>query len=219
MPRNYGVCWELPLQPALTHLLPAAKVSSRSDDRPRGWLAACAIAWLAAEVPGQVHAAPLFDTVIEHGRVVDGTGSPWFQADVAIRAGRIAAIGSLSDLPARQRIEARGLVVAPGFIDMLGQSELTLLLVNPHVPSKLYQGITTEFTGEGDSVAPLDERVRARYAQQLTRYGIRPDWSRFADYFARLERQGIAINLASYVGVSSALEHPPASPLACVMCS
>src|SRR5215469_5477507 len=62
VPRDYGVCWELPLQPALTHLLPAAKVSSRSDDRPRGWLAACAIAWLAAEVPGQVHAAPLFDT-------------------------------------------------------------------------------------------------------------------------------------------------------------
>ena len=108
-------------------------------------MAACAIAWFAAQVPGQVHATPVFDTVIEHGRVVDGTGSPWFRADVGIRAGRIAAIGSLGDLPARQRIEARGLVVAPGFIDMLGQSELTLL-VNPHVPSKLYQGITTEIT-------------------------------------------------------------------------
>ena len=175
---------------------------SRSDSgRARGWIAACAIAWFALGAPSVVRATPVFDTVIQHGRVVDGTGSPWFQADVGIRAGRIAAIGSLGDLPARQRIEARGLVVAPGFIDMLGQSELTLL-VNPHVPSKLYQGITTEITGEGDSVAPLDERVRATYAQQLARYGIRPDWRRFADYFARLERQGIAINFASYVGAT-----------------
>lgn len=161
----------------------------------------CAIAWLAAAAPSVVLGSPVFDTVIEHGRVVDGTGTPWFQADVGIRAGRIAAIGSLADMPARRRIEARGLVVAPGFIDMLGQSELTLL-VNPHVPSKLYQGITTEITGEGDSVAPLDERVRAAYMERLAHYGIRPDWRRFADYFARLEHQGIAINFASYVGAT-----------------
>ena len=165
-------------------------------------MAACASAWLAAKAAAHgIDATPVFDTVIEHGRVVDGTGSPWVQADVGIRAGRIAAIGSLADMPARRRIEARGLVVAPGFIDMLGQSELTLL-VNPHVPSKLYQGITTEITGEGDSVAPLDERARATYTERLARYGIRPDWTRFADYFARLERQGIAINFASYVGAT-----------------
>jgi N-acyl-D-amino-acid deacylase len=113
----------------------------------------------ALGLPRVVHGTSAFDTVIEHGRVIDGTGTPWFRADVGIRAGRIAAIGSLAHMSARLRIEARGLVVAPGFIDMLGQSELTLL-VNPHVPSKLYQGITTEITGEGDSVAPLDERVR-----------------------------------------------------------
>jgi len=178
------------------------QMPSRSDSgTARGWIAACTIAWFAWGAPSVVHATPVFDTVIEHGRVVDGTGTPWFQADVGIRAGRIAAIGSLAHLPARQRIEARGLVVAPGFIDMLGQSELTLL-VNPHVPSKLYQGITTEITGEGDSVAPLDERVRATYGERLARYGIRPDWRRFADYFARLERQGIAINFASYVGAT-----------------
>jgi len=169
--------------------------------RYRGWVAVCAIALLTAGAPSVVHGTPVFDTVIEHGRVIDGTGTPWFQADVGIRAGRIAAIGSLADMSARRRIEARGLVVAPGFIDMLGQSELTLL-VNPHVPSKLYQGITTEITGEGDSVAPLDERVRAAYGERLARYGIRPDWRRFADYFARLERQGIAINFASYVGAT-----------------
>src|SRR4029077_11649129 len=153
---------------------------SRSDSgTARGWIAACTLAWFALGTPSVLHATPVFDTVIEHGRVVDGTGTPWFQADVGISAGRIAAIGSLAHSPARQRIEARGLVVAPGFIDMLGQSELTLL-VNPHVPSKLYQGITTEITGEGDSVAPLDERVRATYGERFSRYGIRPDWRRFA---------------------------------------
>jgi len=176
-------------------------VSRPNNGNTHDWIAACAIAWLAAEAPELVHAAPVFDTVIEHGRVIDGTGSPWLQADVGIRAGRIAAIGSLGDRPARQRIEARGLVVAPGFIDMLGQSELTLL-VNPHVPSKLHQGITTEITGEGESVAPLDDQMPASYVQRLARYGIRPDWRRFADYFARLERQGIAINFASYVGAT-----------------
>jgi dihydroorotase/N-acyl-D-amino-acid deacylase len=179
----------------------ARNTPSRSEGaRARRWIGACAIACLAPWA-SSVQCAPAFDIVIEHGRVVDGTGTPWFQADVGIRAGRIAAIGSLAQMSARERIEARGLIVAPGFIDMLGQSELTLL-VNPHVPSKLYQGITTEITGEGDSVAPLDERVRATYVERLARYGIKPDWRRFADYFSRLERQGIAINFASYVGAT-----------------
>ena len=86
--------------------------------------------------------SPPFDVVIVNGRVVDGTGSPWYAADVGIRSGRIAAIGRLADAPATRRIDAHGLVVAPGFIDMLGQSELTAL-VNPHLPSKIFQGITT----------------------------------------------------------------------------
>jgi len=179
----------------------ALNTPSRSEGaRARRWIGACAIACLAPWA-SSVQCVPVFDIVIEHGRVVDGTGTPWFQADVGIRAGRIAAIGSLAQMSARERIEARGLIVAPGFIDMLGQSELTLL-VNPHVPSKLYQGITTEITGEGDSVAPLDERVRATYVGRLARYGIESDWRRFADYFSRLERQGIAINFASYVGAT-----------------
>src|SRR6516164_981310 len=180
----------------------APETPSRSDGaRAHGWITACAMALLAPGTLSAAHGTPVFDIVIEHGRVIDGTGTPWFEADVGIRAGRIAAIGSLAQKSAGRRIEARGLVVAPGFIDMLGQSEVTLL-VDPHVPSKLYQGITTEITGEGDSVAPLDERLRATYAKRLARYGVRPDWSRFVDYFARLERQGIAINFASYVGAT-----------------
>src|ERR1700733_11784745 len=92
-------------------------------------------------------ALPTYDLIIEHGRVVDGTGTPWFAADVGIRAGRIAAIGRLDKVTAKQRINAAGHIVAPGFIDMLGQSELTLL-VNPHVPSKIFQGITTKITSQ-----------------------------------------------------------------------
>ena len=83
-----------------------------------------------------------YDIVIRHGRIVDGTGSPWYAGDVAIRGGRIAALGSLADAPSRRTIDARGMVVAPGFIDMLGQSEVTIL-VDPHLPSKIYRGITT----------------------------------------------------------------------------
>src|SRR5438309_10092827 len=85
-------------------------------------------------------ALPAYDLIIEHGRVVDGTGAPWLAADVGIRAGRVAAIGQLDKAAAKRRINAAGHVVAPGFIDMLGQSELTLL-VNPQVPSKIFQGI------------------------------------------------------------------------------
>src|SRR5215472_13006891 len=96
-----------------------------------------------------------FDIVIAHGRIIDGTGSPWYSGDVGIRGGRIAAIGNLSAAPRKKTIDAAGKVVAPGFIDMLGQSELTIL-VDPRLPSKIYQGITSEITGEGGSAAPLN---------------------------------------------------------------
>jgi N-acyl-D-amino-acid deacylase len=93
-----------------------------------------------------------FDVLIRNGHIVDGTGSPWYSADIGIRGGRVASIGHFVDAKAGKTIDAHGLVVAPGFIDMLGQSEATILM-NPHVPSKIYQGITTEITGEGDSIA------------------------------------------------------------------
>jgi len=98
------------------------------------------------------------DLVIKNAHVIDGTGSPWYAADVAIKDGRIAAIGQLADAKAKQVIDAHGMVVAPGFIDMLGQSEITLL-VDPRAPSKIFQGITTEITGEGESVAPLNDAM------------------------------------------------------------
>jgi dihydroorotase/N-acyl-D-amino-acid deacylase len=142
-----------------------------------------------------------FDMVIANGHVIDGTGSPWYSADIGIRDGRIAAIGRLGDATAARRIDASGLVVAPGFIDMLGQSELTIL-VNPHLPSKIFQGITTEVTGEGESVAPLTPALIEADKVSYAHLNIKPDWSTLGEYFSRLERQGMGINLATYVGAT-----------------
>ncbi|HEX3127262.1 MAG TPA: D-aminoacylase [Thermoanaerobaculia bacterium] len=142
-----------------------------------------------------------YDLVIRNGRIVDGTGSPWYSGDVGIRDGRIAAVGHLGEAPARRTIDAAGKVVAPGFIDMLGQSELSIL-VDPRLPSKIYQGITTEITGEGGSIAPLDDAILASDKGGYEQYGVTPDWRTFGEYFARLEKQKIGINFASYVGAT-----------------
>jgi len=145
--------------------------------------------------------AQQFDVIIRNGRIIDGTGSPWYAGDVGIRNGRIAFIGSLANVPGRRAIDAHGLIVAPGFIDMLGQSELSIL-VNPHLPSKIFQGITTEITGEGDSIAPLNEHTLAGDRPSFVHYKINADWRTLAEYFRRLERQGLGINLASYAGAT-----------------
>lgn len=143
-----------------------------------------------------------FDMVITHGRIIDGTGSPWYSGDLGIRGGKIAAIGNLASAARTRTIDARGRVVTPGFMDMLGQSELTIL-VDPRLPSKIYQGITTEITGEGDSVAPLNDAIRRSGKKQFDLLGIQPDWETFRQYFARLEKQGIGINVADYVGATT----------------
>ena len=147
------------------------------------------------------NAAPEYDLVIRNGHVIDGTGSPWFAADIAIRGGHIAAIGRLDSATAKATINAAGMVVAPGFIDMLGQSEESIL-VNPHLPSKIYQGITTEITGEGGSVAPMTDAIRAADRAEFEHYKIDPSWNTFREYFARIEKQGMGINMASYVGAT-----------------
>src|SRR5262245_22937926 len=137
-----------------------------------------------------------FDIVIRNGHIVDGTGSPWYSGDVGIIDGKIAAIGNLSDAEAKSIIDAKGKVVAPGFIDMLGQSELTIL-VNPHLPSKIYQGITTEITGEGGSIAPLTDALVKADRIFYDHMKITPDWRSLSEYFARLEKRGIGINFAT----------------------
>jgi dihydroorotase/N-acyl-D-amino-acid deacylase len=144
-----------------------------------------------------------YDLVIRNGHVIDGTGSPWYSADVAVKDGRIAAIGRLAGAKAAREIDAHGMIVAPGFIDMLGQSELTLL-VDPRAPSKIFQGITTEITGEGQSVAPLNDAVIKENQAGYDHFGIKPDWRTLKQYFARLEKQGIGINMGTYVGAATA---------------
>jgi N-acyl-D-amino-acid deacylase len=151
--------------------------------------------------PNPLLAQEAYDLLIRNGRIIDGTGSPWYAGDVGIREGRIAAIGRLGDATAKQTIDAAGKVVAPGFIDMLGQSELTML-VNPHLPSKIFQGITTEITGEGGSAGPLTDAIIAADQAYYDHLKLTPDWRTLGQYFARLERQGMGINLASYVGAT-----------------
>jgi dihydroorotase/N-acyl-D-amino-acid deacylase len=143
-----------------------------------------------------------FDLVITNGHIIDGTGSPWYSGDVGIRDGKIAAIGNLAAAPRKRTVDAAGKVVAPGFIDMLGQSDLTIL-VDPRLPSKIFQGITTEITGEGESVAPLNDAMIRADRAEYEHYKIDPDWRTLRQYFARLEKQGMGINLASYVGATS----------------
>jgi dihydroorotase/N-acyl-D-amino-acid deacylase len=146
-----------------------------------------------------------YDLVIANGRIIDGTGSPWYAGDVAINAGRIAAIGNLSHASRKRTIDARGMIVAPGFIDMLGQSELTVL-VDPRLPSKIFQGITTEITGEGNSVAPMNDAIIKEGQPQFHHYEIKPDWRTFQQYFARAQKQGIGINMGHYIGATTVRE-------------
>jgi len=150
-------------------------------------------------------ATPAYDTIVRNGHIIDGTGSPWYAADVAIKDGRIAAIGHFAPGQATNVIDAHGMVVAPGFIDMLGQSE-TSILVDPRLPSKVFQGITTEITGEGESVAPLNAAIIEQRQPGYDHFHIHPDWRNFQEYFARLRKQGMGINLGTYVGAASVRE-------------
>jgi N-acyl-D-amino-acid deacylase len=145
------------------------------------------------------------DIVIRGGRIIDGTGNPWYVGDIAITGGRIVAIGKIPGGIARRVIEAKGLVVAPGFIDMLGQSETSLLVDNRSV-SKLAQGITSEITGEGGSIAPQNARTIAAAQPSLDPYHLKIDWTTLAEYWQRLEKKGTPINIGTYVGAAQVRE-------------
>jgi N-acyl-D-amino-acid deacylase len=160
-----------------------------------GVLSACQT---AAPAPPPA-AAPVFDVLITNGRIVDGTGAPWYRGDVGIIGDRIAAIGPLAGREAKARVDADGQVVAPGFIDMLGQSEFNVL-VDPRAASKITQGITTEITGEGASIAPLNDALVASAQPQYDRFKVALDFRTLGEYFARLERDRPALNVGSFVG-------------------
>ena len=141
-----------------------------------------------------------YDLLIRNGHVVDGTGNPWTSDDIGVSGDRIAFVGHADPgVTARRTIDASGLIVAPGFIDMLGQSEMSLLIDRQAV-SKITQGITTEITGEGGSIAPLNDKQIADAKPFTSHYGITIDWHTLDEYLRRLEDQHPAINLATYVG-------------------
>lgn len=146
-----------------------------------------------------------FDILIKNGKIFDGTGNPWYSADIGIRGDRIVAIGKLPNASAKKNIDANGKVVSPGFIDTLGQSELALLIDNRAI-SKLSQGITTEITGEGGSIAPQNEKTIAPMKAALEQYKLKVDWTTLDGYFRRLEKQGTPLNIGTYVGAAQVRE-------------
>src|SRR5438067_2428306 len=143
--------------------------------------------------------AAVFDLILSGGRVVDGTGSPWFGADVGIRGDSIAAVGDLSREKTKRRVELRDLTIAPGFIDLLGQSELNVL-IDPREESKVRQGITTELTGEGISPAPMNAAWIHEQEPWLRKYKLKIDWTDLSGYFRRLRKARPSINEAVLVG-------------------
>ena len=162
----------------------------------------CVYLWLIISMPQ----APQFDLLIKGGRIVDGSGSPGYVADVAIKNDRIVKIGQLSQATATRIIDARGLVVAPGFIDMLGQSE-TYVLIDPRAMSKVMMGVTTEITGEGESIAPINDRQIKEQEDFLKRFNLNIDWRTLDQYFKRLEKQGSGVNLGTFVGATQVREY------------
>ena len=149
--------------------------------------------------------AEAYDVIIRGGHILDGTGNPWYAADIGIRGDKIAAIGKLDHANAKKVVDAVGSVVAPGFIDMLGQSETSLLIDNRSL-SKISQGITTEITGEGGSIAPQDERTLAPMKPFLDHYHLIVDWTGLDGYFQRLEKIRTPLNLGTYVGAAQVRE-------------
>ena len=160
---------------------------------------------------------PEYDFIISGAHIVDGTGAPWIAGDIAIAGDRIVAIGDLSKASARKRLEANGLVVSPGFIDVQGQSEFNLLVDN-RVASKITQGVTTEITGEGSSIAPINDRLKKENEEVAKKYGVTVDWSTLDEYFTHFERTKSAINLGTFVGAGGTRNYVmgtvnrPASP-------
>jgi N-acyl-D-amino-acid deacylase len=142
---------------------------------------------------------PVYDLVVRGGRIVDGSGNPWFHGDVAVRGGKIVAVGRVPAGKSATEIDARGLMVAPGFIDMHSHSD-TVLLEDGLAHSKIRQGVTTEVLGEGSSAGP---RVGQLAPQSVAVNGQEVQWRTLGEYFQALERAGISVNVASYVGLDN----------------
>ena len=141
-------------------------------------------------------AAEKFDVILRGGRIVDGTGAPWYIGDIGIRDGKIARFGRLKEAQAAQVMDASGLIVTPGFIDMMGQTATPMLEASQAAMNLLTQGVTTINAGEGRSAAPLDADGERRYG-----------WKSFAGYFQLIDLRGLPINVAQTVGHTQIRRH------------
>jgi N-acyl-D-amino-acid deacylase len=144
-----------------------------------------------------------FDTLFEGGHIIDGSGNTWFKADVGVVGDKIESIGDLRGAEAEKRVNAKRHIVAPGFMDIHSHSDIPLL-VDPHVESKVYQGITVEVVGNcGSSAAPMNKSVKA-YREKYERGGVPDDfefdWVSMKDYMDRVDRQGVSFNVATWIG-------------------
>lgn len=145
----------------------------------------------------------MIDTIIERAHIFDGTGSPPLACDLAVVNDRIALIGDLSEHDAHERIDGRGLTLCPGFIDVHSHSD-ELWLINPRCEGKILQGVTTEIGGNcGSSVAPLRGLAFERKQEELARYGYGEQWNDLDGFFTLIERNGVALNVATLIGLGT----------------
>jgi N-acyl-D-amino-acid deacylase len=147
-----------------------------------------------------------FDVLIKNGTVYDGTGSEGQHVDLAIRGDRIAGLGDFKNAKAKTAIDAKGLVVAPGFINMLSWSNESLIQ-DGRSQSEIREGVTTEIMGEGESMGPLNDELKKRMLQQQgdIKYDIK--WNTLAEYLRYLEQRGISCNVASFLGAATVREY------------
>ncbi|HEU5465794.1 MAG TPA: hypothetical protein VFU75_02830, partial [Gemmatimonadales bacterium] len=164
-------------------------------------LMAAALVAAACERPAAAPRRGTGDVLLRGGWIVDGAGNPRYQGDLLIAGDRIAAVGRLGSAAARETLDVSGKIVAPGFIDMLGQSEMNALSDN-RVLSKVTQGVTTEVTGEGGSVFPLTDALVAEDSDMMKKYHLSEDWRDLDGYFRHLQKTGSTINIATFVGAT-----------------
>jgi N-acyl-D-amino-acid deacylase len=165
-----------------------------------------AIALTGLSTPSSPAAQPQYDVIIRGGIVYDGTGAAGRRADVAVRGDRIAGIGEFGGLAATSVVDATGLAVAPGFINMLSWSTESLL-VDGRSQGEIRQGVTTQIFGEGNSMGPLNEAMKARIIKEMGDLKFEITWTTLAEYLQQLERHGVSQNVASFLGATTVREH------------
>ncbi|MSQ92928.1 MAG: D-aminoacylase [Gemmataceae bacterium] len=159
-----------------------------------------AAALLAIPSAGPTSAGdPSYDLVLRNGRIVDGTGNPWFTGDVAIKGDKIVALGKIAANTGKREIDAKGLTVAPGFIDMHSHSDFTLL-EDGRAMSKILQGVTTEVLGESSSAGPYQGKLTP---PKFTIHGKPVQWTTLGGYFDTVEKAGVSTNVVSFVGLGT----------------